>query len=149
MTKLAIAPALTTSLSLSLAKLESTLAAATGSAEKPYTSGPTNLSDSPENGVPSTARRASVFFSTRSWTPWLRAFLRSLVTDSTSRPRYSATTIVWAAATRAETSSTLAAFSWRLRPTVLAPLKMCFAFVLAHWLGTGCTTRRPKRHLER
>ena len=40
----------------------------------PYISGPTIWSDSFSNGVPLTARRARVFFSTRRYTPDFRAF---------------------------------------------------------------------------
>ena len=60
-----IAPPLITNFSLSLANAASTLAPATGSCEMPYISGPTIWSDSFSNGVPLTARRARVFFSTR------------------------------------------------------------------------------------
>src|SRR5712664_141359 len=74
--------------------------------------------DSPANGVPSTARRASVFLRTRRYTPALRAFARSSVMRPTSRPRYSATTIVFAFATCAETSATTAFFLSRSRAKV-------------------------------
>jgi hypothetical protein len=62
---LAIAPPLMTKSSLSLANSDSTLAPATGSCAMPYISGPAIWSVSFSNGVPLTARRASVFFSTR------------------------------------------------------------------------------------
>src|SRR5256885_9035953 len=74
--------------------------------------------DSPANGVPSTARRARVFLRTRRYTPDLRAFARSSVMRPTSRPRYSATTIVFAFATCAETSATTAFFLSRSRAKV-------------------------------
>ena len=45
----------------------------------PYISGPIICSDSFSNGVPFTARRARVFFSTRRYSPDLRAFARSSV----------------------------------------------------------------------
>ena len=48
-----------------MANAASTLAPATGSCAMPYMSGPAICSDSFSNGVPLTARRASVFFSTR------------------------------------------------------------------------------------
>src|SRR5258705_114219 len=74
--------------------------------------------DSPANGVPSTARRASVFLRTRRYTPDLRAFARSSVMRPTSRPRYSATTTAFAFANCAETSATIAFFLSRSRPKV-------------------------------
>src|SRR5438309_2364902 len=74
--------------------------------------------DSPANGVPSTARRARVFLRTRRYTPDLRAFARSSVMRPTSRPRYSATTTVFALANCAETSATIAFFLSRSRPKV-------------------------------
>src|SRR5205809_2784461 len=74
--------------------------------------------DSPANGVPSTARRARVFLRTRRYTPDLRAFARSSVMRPTSRPRYSATTTVFAFANCAETSATIAFFLSRSRPKV-------------------------------
>src|SRR5690606_32964001 len=78
-------------------------------------SGPTMRSDSASNGVPATARRASVFFNTRRYTPCSRACLRNAVIAPTSRPRYSATTIACAFATSAETSATTPAFASRFR----------------------------------
>src|SRR5437879_12857784 len=74
--------------------------------------------DSPANGVPSTARRARVFLRTRRYTPDLRAFARSSVMRPTSRPRYSATTTVFAFANCAETSATIAFFLSSSRPKV-------------------------------
>src|SRR6267143_903531 len=74
--------------------------------------------DSSANGVPSTARRARVFLRTRRYTPALRAFARSSVMRPTSRPRYSATTIVFAFATCAEISATTAFFLSRSRAKV-------------------------------
>ena len=50
---------------VALAKLFMTFAAATGSVEIPNTNGPTISVLKPENAVPSTARRTSVFFNTR------------------------------------------------------------------------------------
>ncbi len=64
-TAFGMAPALMTNISFSFANSESTLAPATGSCEMPYISGPTICSDSFSNGVPLTALRARVFFSTR------------------------------------------------------------------------------------
>src|SRR5258708_32725597 len=74
--------------------------------------------DSPANAVPSTARRARVFLRTRRYTPDLRAFARSSVMRPTSRPRYSATMTVFAFASCAETSATIAFFLSRSRPKV-------------------------------
>ena len=47
-----------------------------------------------KNRLPVTARRASVFFRTLRFTPWLRAALRSFVMSATVMPRYSANTSV-------------------------------------------------------
>jgi hypothetical protein len=60
-----MAPALMTKSSLSLANSDITFAPATGSLEMPYISGPDSSAVSFSNGVPWTARRARVFFSTR------------------------------------------------------------------------------------
>src|SRR5258705_2974812 len=96
-----------TSLSWSFAKALTTRAAAPGSLfEKARSSGP--LSDAPihSKGVPVTARRASVFFTTRMYTPFARAFARSSVIWGSDRPRYSAATTDWACAATALTSAT-------------------------------------------
>src|SRR6185503_19444194 len=98
-----------------------TFAPATGSWEMPYISGPTICSDSFSNGVPFTALRARVFFSTCRCSPDFLAFDLSCVTRSTSRPRYSATSTTCAPCSLAATSETIACFCSRLRPKVLPP----------------------------
>src|SRR5262245_47947975 len=117
-TLLGIAPALMTNCSFSFANSAITFAPATGSWAMPYISGPTILSDSFSNGVPFTALRARVFFSTRRYRPDFLAFDRSCVTRSTSRPRYSATRTTCAPFSLAATSETMPCFCSRLRPKV-------------------------------
>src|SRR5512144_1334762 len=107
-----------TSLSFVLANSYTTFAAATASALMLYINGPTILSDITSKEVPCTARRASVFFNTCRYTPFLRALARKEVISATGMPRYSATTMVWACATCALTSATTACFSCRLRAKV-------------------------------
>ena len=113
-----MAPALMTNCSLSLANSDSTFAPATGSWAMPYISGPTIWSFSFSNGVPWTALRARVFFSTRRYSPDFLAFDLSCVTRPTSRPRYSATMSACAPFSLAATSETIACFCSRLRPKV-------------------------------
>ncbi len=82
-----------TSLSLSFAKALNTRAAAPGSSfEKASTSGPLSTGPMHSNDVPAMALRASVFLTTRMYTPAARAFERSSVICDTVSPRYSAAT---------------------------------------------------------
>src|SRR6185437_5730423 len=107
-----------TSLSLSFAKALNTRAAAPGSSfEKASTSGPLKTGAMHSNEVPLTARRASEFLTTRTYTPAARALERSPVSCDTVRPRYSAATADNAPAATAETSATIAFLSSRLRAT--------------------------------
>ena len=86
-------PPVMTNFSLPLAKSLRTFATATGSAPMPYASGPTILSASDANGVSATARRTSVFLTTRKYTPEARAFARSCVIAATAMPRFSTITM--------------------------------------------------------
>ena len=63
------------------------------------------------------ALRASVFLTTRTYTPAERAFERSSVICDTVRPRYSAATTAKAVAATSLTSATSAFLSSRLRAT--------------------------------
>src|SRR5690606_8675409 len=83
--------------------------------------GPLSVSFIHSNSVPSTARRARVFFTTRRYTPALRASLRNPVISATVNPRYSAATALrespataFTSLTKSFLSSSLSAmnFSW-------------------------------------
>src|ERR1700683_1884348 len=65
------------------------------------------------NAVPARALRASVFFTTRMYTPCARALARRSVICDTVSPRYSAATTDWAFAATAFTSATSAFLSSR------------------------------------
>src|SRR6478735_1024955 len=98
-----------TSLSLAFAKSLITRAAAPGSSfEKASTSGPFSTAPIDSNAVPARALRASVFLTTRMYTPEARALERRSVIWVTVRPRYSAATTDRAFAATALTSSTRA-----------------------------------------
>ena len=84
-----------------------TLAAAPGSSfANASRIGPLSVSCIHSNSVPSTARRASVFLTTRMYTPALRASLRNSVISATERPLYSAATAVTESPATAFTSLT-------------------------------------------
>src|SRR3984885_514520 len=74
--------------------------------EKASTSGPFNLGPIDSKAVPEIALRASVFFTTRMYTPCARALLRSSVICETVKPRYSAAMTDCALAATALTSAT-------------------------------------------
>src|SRR5262249_43030410 len=77
-----------TSFSLLFAKSFTTRAAAPGSSfEKASTRGPLSLGPTDSNDVPVSALRASVFFTTRMYTPDFLALERSSVICPTGRPR--------------------------------------------------------------
>src|SRR6202167_6021658 len=108
--------AFVTSLSLSFEKALITRAAAPGSSfEKASTSGPLSTGPRHSNDVPAMALRASVFLTTRTYTPADRAFRRKSVICDTVRPRYSAATTDNAVAATLLTSATSAFLSSRLR----------------------------------
>src|SRR5579863_8068714 len=108
--------AVVTSLSLSFEKALITRAAAPGSSfEKASTSGPFSTGPKHSNEVPATALRASVFLTTRMYTPAARDFDRSSVICVTVRPRYSAATTDRALDATSLTSVTSAFLSSRLR----------------------------------
>src|SRR5690606_5174603 len=69
--------------------------------------------------VPATARDASVFLTTRKYTPVSRAFLRIAVICSTVVPAYSAATREWALAATSDSSATTSCFRVSLRAIAL------------------------------
>src|SRR6185312_3409505 len=108
------------SLSLSLANSLIRRPAAPGSSvENAYSSGPTRASLTTSNSVPATARDASVFLTTRKYTPDSRAFLRIAVICSTVVPAYSAATRECAFAATSASSATTSCFWDRLRAIAL------------------------------
>src|SRR5581483_4790417 len=113
-----------TSLSLAFAKSFTTRAAAPGSSfEKARTSGPLSLGPTASNDVPASALRASVFLTTRMYTPCVRALVRSSVIWLTVSPRYSAATTDCAFAATSATSATIAFLSSRLSAISLISFK--------------------------
>ena len=74
-------------------------------------SGPLSRSSIHSNSVPLMARRAREFFTTRTYTPSLRAFSRNWVSFETESPRYSAATAESAPDATSATSLTTACFS--------------------------------------
>src|SRR5579863_9767117 len=104
-----------TSFSFALAKSFTTRAAAPGSSfENASTRGPLSFGPTDSNDVPTSALRASVFFTTRMYTPDFLALARSSVICPTDSPRYSAATTDWACAATSATSATSAFLSSRL-----------------------------------
>src|ERR1700730_1541772 len=102
------------SLSFALAKSFTTRAAAPGSSfEKASTSGPLSFGPTASNDVPASALRASVFLTTRMYTPCFLALARSSVICPTVSPRSSAATTDWAFAATSATSATSAFLSSR------------------------------------
>src|SRR5690606_2927853 len=111
---------LATSLSLPLANSLIRRPAAPGSSvENAYSSGPTRASLTHSYSVPATAREASVFLTTRKYTPVSRAFLRIAVICSTVVPAYSAATREWALTAISDSSATTSCFWVRLRAIAL------------------------------
>src|SRR6185437_14754728 len=102
-------------------------AAAPGSSfENASTSGPLSFGPTGSNEVPANALRASVFLTTRMYTPCARALARSSVICPTVSPRYSAATTDWALAATSATSATSAFLSSRLSaiPSLLSGEKI-------------------------
>src|SRR5688572_9904004 len=105
-----------TSFSWSFEKALTTRAAAPGSSfEKASTSGPFNFGPTGSKAVPANALRASVFLTTRMYTPWARALERRSVICETVSPRYSAATTERAVFATSVTSATSTFLSSRLR----------------------------------
>src|SRR6185437_15709452 len=116
-----------TSLSFAFAKSFTRRAAAPGSSfENASTSGPLSFGPTGSNEVPANALRASVFLTTRMYTPCARALERSSVICPTVSPRYSAATTDWALAATSATSATIAFLSSRLSaiPSLLSGEKI-------------------------
>src|SRR5438067_1344191 len=98
-------------------------AAAPGSSfEKASTRGPLSFGPTDSNDVPASALRASVFLTTRMYTPCFLALARSSVICPTVSPRYSAATTDWAFDATAATSATSAFLSSRLSAIHLSSL---------------------------
>src|SRR6187402_30281 len=134
-----------TSLSLSFEKALTTRAAAPGSSfEKASTSGPFSFGPTGSKAVPANALRASVFFTTRMYTPEARALERRSVICATVIPRYSAATTERAVFATSVTSATSTFLSSRLRGIAHLPGQKSLTQSGHHALRSGLRANRQR-----